>query len=106
MEEQIVLGFQALPAVFHLTKGSDFISSLQTEDGSDWPAGTHIAIEMADLATWPATISGPTATWAVDKADVDAVLAQLPPIAKARVTYTDDSGVFLVWYTGKVRRHG
>lgn len=88
------------------TADGDFDATIRTSDDSDFPAGAVVRLKFnTDPVTyWDATVSGSTAVWAVDKAEV----AALVPGTKllAHIIYSDDSGVDLVWFSGSVTWNG
>lgn len=100
-------GFVAEPMVLHLmTADADFIQTIQTSDGSDFPDGAAVTLKIgtASPTLWSATITGPSAAWNVDKAVVAALVPGTALLA--HVLYADDSGADLVWFSGKVKWHG
>lgn len=98
--QQFHLGYQPAYFTLHLTGGSDFLQSLTTLDGAPYPPGTAIALQIDDLAPWPATIVGGVASWNVDRDVVDAVSRRAQ---RARLLYSDGAGVDVVWMTGTVQ---
>lgn len=81
-----------------LPTGADFVASLTRQDGTDWPAGPGIGVQIeVGAATWVATTAGPTVTWDVDEALVAAVIATAPK--KARLVYVNGASKVL-WATG------
>jgi hypothetical protein len=104
------LGISPDTLTVHLSPGADFESTLVLldDDGAeqDWPVGTVITLRFAKSAaadvTWTATITDAEATFDVDKAAVDSLLAENRE--KVRLYYvngTDD----LLWASGKVAVH-
>lgn len=87
-----------------LVAGADFIRTLESEDG-DWPGTAVIKLIFndTDATTWTATIAGADATWNIDKAVVDALIADAP--TRAKVTYVDGP-VDLLWAVGGVTLRG
>ena len=98
------LGFQPLYCTVHLTNGADFYQELRTQDGTDWPAGAVITLQIGPSTTWAATITGPSAGWDVDKTTVAGLGFKTP--LSVRVTYSDNSGADLTWFIGDVTWHG
>lgn len=93
----MALNFGVLPVrtSFTLSSDADFYQLLRTSDGSDFPATASVSIKWLDktkaaVGTWTATISGTSALFREDAADVAVVLA-LAPI-KGRVFYEDGAG--------------
>jgi hypothetical protein len=75
----VSFGFVPVKGVLYLSRYSDFVNELISSTGA-WPDGAVIDFRFlpANSTTWiiwPATITGPTATWDVDKVDVATVLA-------------------------------
>jgi len=93
----------------NLVPGADFVIALDSKDQTgeplDWPDTATISLVFNDTegTIWPATVSGPTAAWNVDKAEVDALLSRYPSRSSIRVrlVYVDGS-VDLVWAKGSV----
>lgn len=100
-------GFEPQPGIIRLSWQSDFIQTLLTRDGSDWPAGTVVKIAYDDdaVTVWTATVTGNSAAWAVDKTAVAALLTANPRLT-AEITYSDDSGTDLLWYDCTTKRYG
>lgn len=104
----IALGYVASQLTVNLTVDADFIQTLTTADGSDWPDGTVIALVFGDDAatTWAADLSGASASWNVDKAVVNTLRTANPGASlSVRVTYSDGAGVDLTWMSGRVSWH-
>lgn len=81
-----------------LAAGADFFSALTRSDGQPWPVGSELILDFAGAApSWTATLSGATATWDVDQADVDALIAARP--RKVRLFYVDGEAR-LLWAVG------
>lgn len=106
----ISLGAEPDTLTVHLSPGADFDSTLVLldDDGAetDWPVGTVITLRFAKTAAtetvWTATIDGAEATFSVDKATVDTLLAQNRKTARLYyVNGTDD----LLWASGSVSVH-
>lgn len=96
----------------HLSRNADFGHKFESYVGStptDYPAGTAVRLEISDeagtlLATWNATVTGNVAQFAVDKAQVNALLDAAGDVKNARLYYangTDDD----LWAYGPVRGH-
>lgn len=101
------LGYVPSGVTVHLTRNADFIQSLSTVDGSDWPDGTIVQLTLDGSTTWEATVDGPDVVWNVDKVDVEAFRATTESSRSSAVlTYSDGAGVDLVWMTGRVQWHG
>lgn len=102
-------GYVPTPLTVHLTSDADFIQTLTAVDA--FPDGTVITLLIGPVGAspgqataWTATVSGTTATFDVDKAQV---LALGPGTQlRAELTYTDGAGVDLTWMLGSVRWHG
>lgn len=79
-----MLEFGLVPeiGVVALTRYGDFVTEIKTEDGVPWPDEARWEFRFlpdgSDWVIWPATISGDTASFAVDKADVASLLASKP----------------------------
>lgn len=101
----VELGFIPADLNVNLTPRADFVDALTTFDGSDWPAGTTITLQIdADpVVNWAATVDGPLASWNVDKAAV-AALGVNTPLA-ARVLYSNGAGADVEFYSGRVVWH-
>lgn len=98
--EGIYLGLQPETLRILLTTGSDFHCILSEKTGAAWDVGASIKLDL-DGTVWAATISGADATWIVDKAQADLILAG----TKAKLIYTNGS-VDQVWAVGEVVRSG
>lgn len=78
MTTTLSFGTSPIPGVIKLSRYSDFVTEMISNTGS-WPDTAQIefrflAANTNTWVTWPATISGPIATWNVDKDDVAAML--------------------------------
>lgn len=91
------LGYTPEKFKLALTAGSDFFSALTRSDGASWPDGTQLVLEFDTGASWPAALSGATATWDIDQDVVDAVIAARP--RKVRLWYVDGE-TRLLWAQG------
>lgn len=91
-----------------LTFNADFVTSIVRKDGTNWPDGTVIKFRFDDPSNtvWPATITGPTASWSVDKPDVISLLESKLRDLNAELLYTDGTGLDLVWYLCETKRYG
>lgn len=96
---QITLGYQPETLRLILVAGADFTSTLTNRDG-DWSPTCVIELRLDDGTSWPATISGDTATWDIDKVAVDQVIAG---VRKVALFYTDGAAD-LCWAKGSVTR--
>jgi hypothetical protein len=101
----IVLGSVPDTLVVSLAYGADFLQTLLAP--SNWDDGVSIELHFSanpDAAvasfTWPATITGVSATWDVVASTVALVLNT--GASYARLVYTDASGDVIVWATGRV----
>jgi hypothetical protein len=87
----------------NLTRYGDFITEIDTVDGSDWPGRWEFRF-LPDNSSiwidWVATISGGTASWNVDKDDVAAVLDS--GVTVYRLFYVDGD-YDLEWARGPIR---
>lgn len=93
------LGYKPVYFTLHLTGGSDFVQTMRTLDGADWPDGTVVVLEVDGQAPWPATVTGPDISWTIDRDVIDA----LPRTARtATLRYSDGAGTDIVWMTGQV----
>lgn len=103
------IGFTPYKVEVELIKAdSDFVATIRTSDSSNFPAGAAVTLKFLTdpVTTWPATVSGATATWGVDKTLVATLLAASAGAAvKATIIYSDGAGVDLEWFSGKVRWH-
>lgn len=95
----IDLGAVPRKLTVNLTTGSDFRTVLTNDE--NWAVGTTVQLHVGNL-TWNATVSGPNASFLVDKAIADTVANGTP----ATLIVTDSGGVEDAWATGKVLRHG
>lgn len=93
------LGYAPQEFTVLLTPGADFVSGLTTRDGSPWPDGITVTLDLGTGHVWPATVSGASLSWDVDAALVDAALADNPP--RARLWYAL-AETRLLWATGHV----
>lgn len=92
------LGGQPDELTVHLTTGADFNSTLTNADG--WGDAVVTLVLGNSGTTWTATVSGTEATFAVDKAQADA----MPAGTKAKLVVTSGQNDE-VWAIGKVVRH-
>lgn len=100
------LGWRPQPGYnVNLGRDNDFVQTLTRTDGQPWPAGTVVRLLLGDTVTWPATVSGASLVWNVDKATVNTVLDTLTTRPKARIVYTDAAGLDLTLTTGMVRTY-
>lgn len=91
------LGAEPGDLTVNLTTGADFNSTLTNAEG--WATAT-VSVVFANGTTWVADIDGVNATFAVDKAQADAI----PSGTKAKLVVTSGS-LDEVWAVGKVARH-
>ncbi|MEQ7847712.1 LtfC-like domain-containing protein [Nocardioides kribbensis] len=90
-----------------LTDGADFRADIINEVGgvdTNWPTGTSLTLSITGDAatyTWPATITGATASWSVDKADTALISAR----SKVRLIYVNGT-TDRVLFSGVVSRRG
>lgn len=96
----------------NLARGGDFNAVLEAtgdEDAPvDYPAGTTIRLDILDkvgglLDSWDATVAGSSATFDVDKADVDAVLDTKPFDGKTGRLYYINGADDVLWAVGPVK---
>lgn len=92
------LGIAPGPLVLTLSDGGDFTDSIRLRDkttGADvnWPAGTTLALVFGTGQSWPATISGASASWSVDKVTVAGIRDKTP----VRVIYTNGTSDRPLW---------
>lgn len=104
----INLGAVPLSLKVNLTEGADFVQEIHTASGDPWPDGTEITLELYAqngtlLETWPATIDADYARWNVDKADVDALIADKPK--RAALLYVNGTAD-ATWARGSVSVRG
>lgn len=97
MTTSVKLGYSPTSMTLALAEGSDFVTTLVSQDG-DWPGTAVITIEVGS-DTWTATLATNEARFNVDQVDVDAVIAERPN--RFRLWYTD-GGTRLLWGTGPV----
>lgn len=101
----IVLGSVPDTLVLNLTHGGDFVQSMEsvvsdTDDTPvDWVDGETLTIVFSNAVTWPADLAGNVASWAIDKADVETLVAT--NYLKAKLVYTADT-LDVVWAQGVV----
>lgn len=84
-----------------LIRDADFVAVLHNSAG-DWDAGVSIELRFGDTV-WVATLAGADATFNVDKAAVNALVATKP--RTARLFYVDGD-VDLCWATGSASIRG
>ena len=83
-----------------LDTDADFITTLATADGSDWPATVSAELRFSGTTiVWTATRSGSELTWAVDKADVNTLLGSRPKTASL---FYIDGDTDIEWARGPV----
>lgn len=96
----ITLGVKPESMGVRLDADADFITTLSTVDGTDWPATVSAELRFPESGTvWPATLSGSELSWSVDKADVNTLLAQRPTTA---VLFYLDGDTDIEWAKGSV----
>lgn len=93
----VQLGYSPTPMSLTLSPGSDFVTTLVSQDGN-WPTTAVISIEVGD-ATWTATLNLTEARFEVDQVAVDAVIAAKP--TRFALWY-EDGTTRLLWGTGPV----
>ena len=71
------LGLRPDTLTVTLQAGAGFTSAL-TNTAGDWATGDTISLRFSTGQEWFAAITGPTASWDVAHADVDAVIAANP----------------------------
>ena len=106
---RLALGTEPQDVDVLLPFDADFVASIETVDGSSWPAGTAVALVFSTAPRqitpsglrWEAAIVADAARWDVDKLLVQAVIAA--GAAYARVLYTEADGSELLWTKGTVR---
>lgn len=84
---------------------ADFVSGTLTYQPGDWPTGTVLTLHLFDdggnfITSWAATVSGSVAYWDIPAATVAPVSAA--NVTRARLHYSDSSGIDLLWAAGKV----
>jgi len=99
----IALGWKPPRLIVNLNRDGDFIAELISDTG-DFAVDTEIELRFnrvgAASIVWPATITGDSARWEVDKVDVAIVLDADPISAKLHYgNATSD----IVWYRGDDR---
>lgn len=78
----LAFGFVPIPGTMFLNQYSDFVTEIISDAGS-WPDGCSIEFRFqpsntTTWTTWPATITGATASWDVLPADVATLVATQP----------------------------
>lgn len=68
------MGVTAAEMTVRLPPDADFISTLETIDGSDWSDTVSAELRFPDGTVWPATRTGSELVWDVDKAAVNDLL--------------------------------
>jgi hypothetical protein len=116
----LVLGRAPAPLTVLLTPGADFTTRIRVQrSGVDepWPDGTTLTLGIQANPRgierrWPFTITGSTATVVIPEADVNGLLGQLTPQARARLwlDYGDANGRTpegeFLWASGEVQIRG
>lgn len=97
----VALGAPPIPLTVYLTNDGDFNATLTANPA--WPDNADIELRFATaddtvVDTWPATITGADAVWAVPAVDVAAIITA--KALKASVHYTT-STVAVVWMRGR-----
>ena len=101
----VTLGLVPFDLNVELAADADFVSTI-TNNVGDWPGGIAIELRLSASSSgssptvWPATISGPTASWVVNKSAVATALAA--GVSYARLHYIDGAGEDLLWAKGRV----
>lgn len=84
-----------------LSPGADFVATLTRNDGVDWPVGTGVQLVVeGQVAPWAAVVAGPSLTWEIDEAVVDAVIAT--NLAKKGKLYYINGTTRILWASGPV----
>ncbi len=101
MSSPLVFGFVPKPGTMYLNQYSDFVSEIISVSGS-WPDGAAIEFRylpnnVTTWTTWPATITGATASWDVPAVVVAALLAS--GVTQYRLFYAV-GGAELEWSSG------
>lgn len=95
----IMLGVEPASMGVRLAADADFITTLQTQDGTDWPSTVSAELRFPDGTVWAAALSGPNLTWSVDKADVNTLLDTRP---KTVSLFYIDGTTDIEWAKGSV----
>lgn len=101
------LGYSPTVEPLMLTTGASFVQTLQPSGAAGFPAGTTVALVFtapggAPVATWPATVTATTASWAVSNAVCDPIPAGTR--YTMLVTYPTSPVTSYAWYEGIVVR--
>lgn len=102
----IVLGARTKSLEVLLTKDADFFTTLETEDGSDWPVGAIIRLTLGS-AVFEATLDGPNAHLSIDSDDVNEIISGRTRNILAKLFYIDnDTPSPICWAVGQVNANG
>lgn len=99
----IVLGVKKEGLEVLLDRDADFVSGMDYTE--NWPTGVEISLVFNDEpeTKWVGTIDGPSLDWAVDKVQVNALIARLGERATPRVRLIySEGGTEIVWAQGDV----
>lgn len=99
MSSSFTMGVQPAAMGVRLDEDADFITTLATADGSDWPSTVSAELRFPNGTVWAATRSGAELTWTVDKAAVNIVLATRPRTASL---FYIDGDTDIEWAKGPV----
>jgi hypothetical protein len=104
----ITLGLSPEEMTVVVPVDADFVAAIDAADDTPWPDGVEIRLcfsptprDETPAFTWPATIDGAIASWAVDKVDCLAVADARALFA--RLLYVEEDGTELLWAKGAVR---
>lgn len=93
------LGYKPEKFTFEVSPGSDFFGGLEREDGTDWPAGSQVELEVVGGESFDAALTGAVASWVIDETKVDEIIALKPK--KIRIWYIEGE-TRLVWAIGSL----
>ena len=103
------LGNKPQDMTVNLNDKADFIATMRTASGADWPVGTVVTLlfhfragSPADVS-WPATVTDDTLVWDVDKVAVAEVYADAP--TGVQLLYASAGGEDDLWASGRVSRN-
>lgn len=93
------LGYKPEKFKVEMSANSDFTAALVRSNGTDWPAGSTLSLSFEGGQDFAAALDGTTATWLIDEADVNALIAIKPKSVK--LWYVEGS-TRLLWAIGSL----
>lgn len=99
MTNTLTLGAVPATLTLVLSRDADFVASLTRADGTSFPVGSAVYLEVDGGAPLAGTVTGPTVSWDIDEAAVALIIAAKPK--QARLYYELDT-TRMLWALGPV----